>query len=163
MKHMSQGASSIYEVITHNPEGPERTSWRRDARGFHGRREMGWGSSMSSVENYQKPRMEEQALRHHCKWARQGQQVQVCECVATEARLYPVGSQWWFLRKGAAWANFYFKKITRNSWKDELKIIETGKLVRWQLQLLFPLADDQVDPDSRADHGKEVCLIQNIL
>ena len=22
---MSQGASSIYEVITHNPEGPERT------------------------------------------------------------------------------------------------------------------------------------------
>ena len=43
MKYMSHGAGSIYEVITHNPEGLERASWRRDARGLHGRREMGWG------------------------------------------------------------------------------------------------------------------------
>ena len=30
MKYMSQGAGSIYEVITHNPEGLERASWRRE-------------------------------------------------------------------------------------------------------------------------------------
>ena len=64
---MSEDTGSIYEVKTHNPEGLERTSWRRDDRGFHGRREMGWGSHMSRTENYQKPRMEEQAIRHHCE------------------------------------------------------------------------------------------------
>lgn len=43
---------SIYEVITYNPEGLERTPWRRDARGFLRKEGDGWGSSMSRAENY---------------------------------------------------------------------------------------------------------------
>lgn len=40
--------------------------------------------------------------------------------------LYSIGSHWWFLRKGIAWSNLDFKKITRNSRKDKLARKDNG-------------------------------------
>lgn len=61
MKYMSQGASSIYEVITHNPRGLERLLMEEGIE-FSRKEEMGWGSSMSRAEGTIKAQVGGKAL-----------------------------------------------------------------------------------------------------
>lgn len=60
--------------------------------------------------------------------------------------------------------------ITRNSGKDDWrgKIMETGKLVRWLLQLFSRVTDHKLYPDSLRkgsanadDRGRAVCFIKS--
>lgn len=60
--------------------------------------------------------------------------------------------------------------ITRNSRKDDWrgKIMKTGKLVRWLLQLFSPVTDHTLYPDSlrkgsanAVDRGRAVCFIKS--